>query len=369
MSFRNNCAKISLRLTTVVLVTIVAVSYSLPAVTSPQSDDAASKPNMQPASGSVPLATGHPNEYVVQVGDTLWDIAATFLKDPWYWPEIWYVNPEIENPHLIYPGDVLALVTIDGSPRITNVRSSTYRLSPQARITPLTEAINSIPFEKVAAFLSVGAVLEKDEIDATPYIVSSRGEHLITAAGNSTYVRGADSAAPGTRFNVIHIGEELRDPDDNDVLGYHGLLVGKGTLRVSGDPGTFALTTTTREIREGDRLIPEIVNIPLNYFPKAPSSEIDGRIMAVVGGVTQIGQYQVVIVNRGTRHGLVDGDVLSIFQTGREVEDRVEGGKVTLPDEHAGTMMIFKSYDRISYGLVMEATLAIHILDSVRNPI
>ena len=388
MSFRNNCTKFSSRLIAVALATFVAGCSSSPPAseTAPYSAPPAStassesysidsngstaepnKPVLQRVNEPVPLAEGHPNEYVVQVGDTLWDIAATFLKDPWYWPEIWYVNPEIENPHLIYPGDVLGLVTIDGSTRITNVRTSTYRMSPQARVTPLTESITSVPFEAIRSFLSVGAVLEKSQIDGMPYIVSSRGEHLITAAGNSVYVRGADATA-GTRFNVIHLGDELRDPDDNKLLGRHGLLVGKGTLRVAGDPGTFALTTTTREIIEGDKLIPEIVNIPLNYFPKAPSSIINGRIMAVVGGVTQIGQYQVVIVNRGTNHGLSDGDVLSIFQTGQTVKDMTAGGKVTLPDEHAGTMMIFKSYARISYGLVVEATLPIHVLDAVRNP-
>ena len=115
--------------------------------------------------GSARLAEDAPEEYVVQVGDTLWDIAATFLRDPWYWPEIWYVNPEIENPHLIYPGDVLGLVYIDGQPRITNVRASTYRLSPQARVTPLTEAVTSIPYEDVAAFLSSGVILEKAQAD------------------------------------------------------------------------------------------------------------------------------------------------------------------------------------------------------------
>jgi hypothetical protein len=391
MSFRNNCTKFSLRLTAVALATLVAGCSSSPpasdggsngpplasstdfgsssSMTSEINEAPASKPALQLINEPVPLAQDHPDEYVVQVGDTLWDIAATFLKDPWYWPEIWYVNPEIENPHLIYPGDVLGLVTIDGAPRITNVRTSTYRMSPQARVTPLTESINSVPFEAIASFLSLGAILEKNQIDSMPYIVASRGEHLITAAGDSVYVRGTESAAPGTRFHVVHIGDELRDPDDNYMLGNHGLLVGKGTLRASGDPGTFALTNTTREVLEGDKLIPEIVNIPLNYFPQAPSTNIDGRIMAVVGGVTQIGQYQVIIVNRGTDHGLSDGDVLAIFQTGQEVKDLTAGGKVTLPDEHAGTMMIFKTYGRVSYGLVMEATLPIHILDTVRNPI
>ena len=129
--------------------------------------------------GPVPLAEGHPNEYVVKVGDTLWDIAATFLKDPWFWPEIWYVNPDIQNPHLIYPGDVLGLVYIDGQPRITNVRGSAYRLSPQARVTPLSESVNSIPYESVAAFLSSGLILEKDQADALPYLLETRGDHLL----------------------------------------------------------------------------------------------------------------------------------------------------------------------------------------------
>ena len=120
-----------------------------------------SAPVVERVSEPVPLADNHPNEYVVQVGDTLWDIAATFLKDPWFWPEIWHINTQIENPHLIYPGDVLGLVYIDGQPRITNVRASTYRLSPQARVSPITQAVTSIPYESVSAFLSSGAVLEK----------------------------------------------------------------------------------------------------------------------------------------------------------------------------------------------------------------
>ncbi len=316
----------------------------------------------------VPLASGHPNEYVVKVGDTLWDIAGKFLNDPWYWPEIWYVNPDIANPHLIYPGDVLGLIYIDGQPRITNLRGSAYRMSPQARVTPLTEAINSIPYESVSAFLSSGVVLEKDQADALPYIVATRGEHLVAAAGNEVYVRGLADDRPGLRFNVVHIGDPLRDPDDNRLIGYQGHLVGEGTLRRGGDPGSFALTDTVQEIVQGDRLLPESVDIPLNFLPRAPSSVIDGRIISVLGGVTQIGQYQVVVINRGMNDGLAVGDVLSVFQAGETVRDRIAGGDVKLPDEDAGTVMIFKAYDRISYGLVMEATTVIHVLDAVRNP-
>jgi LysM repeat protein len=336
---------------------------------------------MQQVSQPVPLASGAPNEYVVKDGDTLWDIAATFLRDPWYWPEVWYVNPQVENPHLIYPGDVLALVMINGEQRITNVRASSYRLSPQARVTPLTESITSIPYEQISAFLSKGLVLEKDQADKLPYILSTRGDHLIASAGNEVYIRGGDPVPNGTRFSVVHVGDELRDPDDKKLIGYQGIYVGEGAMSRGGDPATVALTDTNREALGGDRLIPETVDIPLNFFPKSPDIEIDGRIISVVDGVSLIGQYQVVVLNRGARHGLAPGDVLTVFQAGEEVNDRyanssllgtaIRGGgeKVTLPDEEAGTIMVFKVYDRIGYGLVMEATSDIHVLDAVRNPI
>jgi LysM repeat protein len=388
MSLSNISLKSSLRLTAATLALTLAgcggsqpvyeTSQAAPVSTSGSasrassqggySEPAAYEPVLERINEPVPLAEGHPNEYVVQVGDTLWDIAATFLKDPWYWPEIWYVNPDIVNPHLIYPGDVLGLVYIDGQPRITNVRASTYRMSPQARVTPLTESISSIPYEDVAAFLSSGVVLEKNQADSLPYLLETRGDHLIAAAGNEIYVRGITQDTPGVRFSVVHVGDPLYDPDDNRLIGYQGISVGNGRLRRGGDPATVALTDTKMEAKPGDRLLPEEVDIPLNFFPRSPSSAIDGRIISVVGGVTQIGQYMVVVLNRGSSNGLSVGDVLTVFQTGEEVDDRFGGGTVRLPEEEAGTVMIFKTYDRISYGLVMEATQAIHIHDMVRNP-
>ena len=336
-----------------------------------------STPVVQQVSQPIPLAAGAPNEYVVKDGDTLWDIASTFLRDPWYWPEVWYLNPQVENPHLIYPGDVLAMVTIDGRQRITNVRASTYRLSPQARVTPLTETITSIPYEQIAAFLSKGLVLERDQAGRLPYILSTRGDHLVASAGNDIYIRGGDPAPNGTRYSVVHVGDELRDPDDGDLIGYQGIYVGEGAMVRGGDPATVSLTDTTREALNGDRLLPETVDIPLNFFPKAPDIDVDGRIISVVDGVSLIGQYQVVVLNRGARNGLAPGDVLTVFQAGEEVVDRYAGGTfsslvgetVKLPDEEAGTVMVFKVYDRIGYALVMEATSDIHVLDSVRNPI
>jgi hypothetical protein len=335
---------------------------------------AQSGPVLQQISEPVPLASGAPNEYTVQEGDTLWDIASTFLRDPWYWPEVWYVNPQVANPHLIYPGDVLALVMVGGQQRITNVRASTYRLSPQYRVSPLSESISSIPYEQIDAFLSKGLVLERDQADQLPYILQTRGNHLVASAGNDIYVRGGEPAAMGTRYSVVHVGDELRDPDDNKLIGYQGIYIGEGALSRGGDPATIALTDTNREALEGDRLIPETVDIPLNFFPKAPDIDVEGRIISVVDGVSLIGQYQVVVLNRGARNGLAPGDVLSVFQAGEVVRDRyagrsIGGGeKVRLPDEESGTVMVFKVYDRIGYALVMEARDDIRVLDAIRNP-
>lgn len=343
-------------------------------------DSSENQPDLQLISQAVPLAKGHPEQYTVQEGDTLWDIASVFLSDPWYWPEVWYVNPQVENPHLIYPGDVLSLVDVGGQQRIVNNRISSYRFSPQVRITPLDEAVQSIPYKQIAAFLSKGLVLEKSQVEQLPYVLAVRGDHLIGAAGNEIYIRGGKPAGTGTRFSIVHIGDKLVDPDDGKVVGYQGIYVGEGALARGGDPSTVTLSETSREVLAGDRLIPEAVDIPLNFFPKAPDFEIDGRIISVVDGVSLIGQYQVVVLNQGARNGLAPGDVLTVFQAGKVIRDRYSnksfvskrslfaGEKVTLPDEEAGTIMVFKVYDRIGYGLVMEATDAIRVLDAVRNP-
>ena len=340
------------------------------------------------SSEPVPLADDAPNRYVVKRGDTLWDISATFLRDPWFWPEIWQVNPQIDNPHLIYPGDVLSLIYVDGQPRLLLERGvGVVRLSPEIREQRLDEAINTIAYEQIAAFLSRGIVLERNEINSLPYMLASRGDHLVSAAGNDIYIReaGGSQAAEirgyGARYSVVKVGDALVDPDDGDVVGYEATYVGQGQIRRGGDPATLHLSDSTREATAGDRLIDQDIDIPLNFFPKPPEVEVDGRIISVVDGVSLIGQWQVLVINRGRQHGISPGVVLSVFESGEFVRDRFKDGtsfspstlfggeRVKLPDERAGTIMVFKSYDRISYALVMEAESEIAVMDAVRNPL
>ena len=316
----------------------------------------------------------HPETYVVRQGDTLWDIASMFLRDPWFWPEIWQVNPQVENPHLIFPGDILSLAYLDGRPvvqleRGPQVAGGFERLSPRVRSEPLEEAIATIPYETIAAFLSRPRVIERDQVDDLPYIVAHR-EGLIGSAGRDVYVRGVEEPL-GSVYNVVELGGELVDPDTNDLLGYQGIYVGQGRLDRTGDPGTLRMLETEREAIVGNLLMdPEEIAQP-TFIPRAPDSPIEGQIISAYSGVSMIGQYQVVVINRGTQHGLEPGHVLQVYQMGRTIRDTQRGAigdKVRLPDEPAGTMMVFRTSERLSYALVMEATVPLSLLDIVRNP-
>src|SRR5580658_1035653 len=327
----------------------------------------------------IPLADNAPDSYVVKRGDTLWGIAKVFLRDPWYWPEIWQVNPRIQNPHLIYPGDTLRLVYIEGKPTIMLQRGDAARVQPRVRSQPLEGAVNAIPYETVAAFMSKPSVLSQEQIKTAPYVLSSRDVHVAIAEGDTVYARGfTDSAALGTHYNGVHVGDALRDPDDNRIVGYDGIFTGAGHVTRVGDPTTLIMTESARETEAGDKLFAGGVDVPLDFIPSAPKTKTVGRIMAVSNGVTVIGQYEVVVINRGVSDGLAPGNVMAVFTSGDVVADTANKGflstsrlaaqKVRLPDERNGTFMVFKTFDNMSYGLIMEATNIIRVGDRIENP-
>jgi LysM repeat protein len=330
-------------------------------------------------SKGIPLAENAPESYVVKRGDTLWGIAKVFLRDPWFWPEIWQVNPQVHNPHLIYPGDTLRLVFIDGKPQILLQRGDAARVEPRVRSEPLEAAVTTIPYATVAAFMSKPNVLDREQVNHAPYVLATRDLHVVMSEGDTVYARGFTTpAALGTHYNVVRVGDPLIDPDDNRVLGYDGIFTGSGHVTHQGDPTTLIMTESARETRAGDKLIPGGVDVPLDFIPSAPRVKTNGRIIAVANGVTIIGQYEVVVVNRGARDGLAPGNVLGVFDYGPVVRDTDRKGffnlnhfgssKVQLPSERTGTFMVFKTFDNISYGLIMEATNLIRVGDKVQNP-
>jgi hypothetical protein len=318
-----------------------------------------------------------PMNYSVKRGDTLWDISAVFLKDPWFWPEIWQINPQVENPHLIYPGDVLSLaVGANGDAHVYISQYGGARLTPRLRSEDLDGPIDSIPFSAIAAFLSKPSVLTKDQALRAPHILAFRDGHMVGGTGHEIYVRKLN-APLNQRFSVMHVGGEIRDPETDDVVGYQAAFVATAVVNAPGDVSKAVLTEGAREALEGDRLISQEGETPLTFTPHAPTSPIDGQIIAVADNAGQIGQYHVVVVNRGARHGLAPGAVLAVDQKGATVHDRYGrspwhkepiGEKVQLPYERAGTMIVFKVYDRVSYGLIIGARGEMQVADRVYNP-
>jgi len=316
------------------------------------------------------LKTNHPDSHTVIKGDTLWDISEKFLASPWKWPEIWQVNPQIENPHLIYPGDKIRLIYVDGKPRLVIDRGPReFKLSPSIHIQPIDRAIPAIPLDAVEHFLSRSRVVGLQDMDNAPYVLMGKEQHLIIGAGDTLYARGVFDSG-NSSYGVYRAGDVFTDPETEEVLGLQALDIGTVKIKAQqGDIATFAINRTTEEIRTSDRLLPvDQRAIDSSFFPTAPEDDIEGVIMAVEGGVSQVARMDVVVINRGEREGLMVGNVLQIFKEGGVIRDRIAGDSVQLPDEKAGLLMIFRSFEKMSYGLVLEAERPLSVGDRVSNP-
>lgn len=318
---------------------------------------------------TIVLNPSAPERYVVVRGDTLWDIAERFLRDPWLWPEIWQVNPDIENPHLIYPGDVIVLTyDKDGRPRLTLQRGRpTVKLAPEARSTALETAVPTIPLDAISQFLSNSRVMTGDEYERAPYIVAFQDERVIAAQTDKAYVRNLPESEQ-SRFTIVRKGQEFRDIEQsNKLLGYELIEIATADLLKQGDPASVFVSSARREVRRNDRLYEEKDEVsPQNFTPHVPKDPIQGTIIAVLDGVSRIGQYHVVVLNRGQEHGIEAGHILEIMQSGRVVRDGTQ--KIVLPDERAGVIMVFKTFSNLSYALVMKAERDMKVSDRFRSP-
>ena len=333
----------------------------------------------EPVPTATPIRPGVPERYTVKKGDTLWGIAGHFLHDPWLWPEVWHINQAIRNPHLIYPGDVILLTWVDGKPVLTLEGAEavpsmarpdlrTVKLAPQARVESLEKAVPTLPKDVIGPFLYRPFIISEKELEAAPYIVGNYGTKVIAGQGDRLYVRRLNGGQ-AFNFHVVRKGDPYRDPDSGKILGYEAINLGMAKLERLGDPATLTLTTAYKEVLKGDYLMPEEAEaVDLNFFPRAPDTAVAGRIISVADGVAKIGQYNVVVLNKGMDAGLQPGHVLEIHQAGDVVRDAYSRARIRLPEERAGYLMVFKPYDQVSYGLVMEAFRELKVLDYVYSP-
>lgn len=313
-----------------------------------------------------------PDQHVVVPGDTLWGIASRFLKDPWRWPEIWGFNREqVKNPHKIYPGDIVRLEKTPHGSRLRLVEDEggikTVKLSPRIRTEQSsTAAIPSIPAAAIEPFLSQPLVIEKDGLADAPYILGSSEGRVVLSTDNTVYVSGLPQDK-GTTWQIFRPGKALKDPDqENLILGYEATYLGDARANVFADVSTVTITRATEEIIKGDRLVPAPDTLFNNYAPHAPDFSVNGRIISVYGGVTEIGKGDIVTLNKGELDGLEMGHVLAIYR--KSQAKSLKGEMIQLPDERTGLVFIFRVFDKISYALVVQSTHSIKILDAVKTP-
>jgi hypothetical protein len=362
----------------------------------------------------IQLQKNHPDRYVVVKGDTLWGISGKFLKDPWQWPKVWKMNrAEIKNPHWIYPGDVIVLDTSNGDPQL-RLLHETVTLEPGIREEPLEkEAIYTIAPNVIGPFLSQPLLIENGKLDNAPRIIAGQDNRVIYSPGTRVYIDGIKEGE-GAHWNIYRPGEQLTDPDTKEVLGTEAIYLGDANIARYGAPATGDIVRAKEEIFTKDRLVVSPDEFKSSFVPHAPDTQINGRIMRIYGGVAEGGPNTVVSINRGKNDGLEEGHVLAISRYGRVLKDpeyknptsnqvvaeekklkelnfdvktgadgkkivnfekeplqtqvKLEPGQVKLPDERVGLVMIFRTFDRVSYGLIMNTTDAVYTLDSVQTP-
>ena len=346
------------------------------------------------------LQPDHPERYVVIPGDTLWDIASRFLKSPWLWPRIWKINEHIANPHLIYPGDVLMLTYVDGQPQLRLLRNDKIgpndtssmqtpgdttptaptrtlpppgpggvtRLQPTVRSEPLPYAIPTLSPDIISPFLTQPLAIEKKEVKKTGYITIGLDDRIALANLSEFYARNMEDKN-GEYFYIFRLGEPVRNPDNGEILAYEALHLGDALMLEQGDPAKLQVTRVAQEILPKDRLMPADASVALPYYyPHPAPSGVKGRIASAHNAVSEIGPYQAIVLNIGKNKGLEQGHIFRIMRHAGRHKDPVSGSRYSLPDEESGLAMVFKVFDRVSYALVMRATIPIHIGDVVIAP-
>ncbi len=315
------------------------------------------------------IAADAPERHIVVPGDTLWGIAAKFLKDPFRWPELWKMNAEqVKNPHRIYPGQVVILDLSGDQPQL---KLGTIKLEPQVRSQPISKEIPAISPQAIEPFLSQPLVIDAAGFEQAPRVVATQESRVYTGNGDQIYVSDADPKVKS--WQIFRPGKPFVDPDSKEVLGLEAVFL--GNARSLGDPAegvtTMEITSVKQEIGRGDRLVPAGRPEIASYMPHLPAQDIQGRILALYGGVGEGGRHSIVSLSRGKRDGLEMGHVLAIYRAGAAVTNRFDDGKPQthqLPDERYGLLFIFRVFDRVSYALVMDAARPVVPGDKVRKP-
>lgn len=320
-----------------------------------------------------------PQTYRVQDGDTLWDIACKFLHNPEEWQDIWHANPDIENPNLIFPGDTIELVQLEGKRKLhvrrghntpsLNKRTGVIKLHPRVRELPADKAIPTIPLHVIGPFLNESRVVTQQQADHCPRVIALDEDHVVVGAGDLLYVKGLRATNTEDLFMVFRPTKTYFHPKTKEKLGIEGHMLAKAQIEKPGNPARMILRQSYEEVKIGDRITGTGKEVISPFFiPKAPKGKARGQIISVFGGLTQIGQYQVLVITGGKNEHREQGDVLAIYQTHKDLPSRLTVNKqrhYNFPPLNIGTCVVFRVFEKVSYVLVMDAIRPIYLLDEV----
>ncbi len=355
---------------------------------------------------TIQLKNGHPDRYVVQKGDTLWDISKRFLEDPWRWAGVWTINEQVQNPHLIYPGDVIVLTWKDGKPQLGVQREEaaappteqpapagetpaeqtappavaaplapapsglrTVKLRPRIHTESIKDAIPTIDPAAIAPFLTSTIAVSRSELEDAGYVTVGLDNRLALGDGSEFYARRLPRQTKAEHYLVFRPGRALQHPDTGVVLAYEAIFLGEARLLKAGDPARLVVTRVNQEILPSDRLIeaPERPGLPY-YMPRVPAKKVEGRILGSQNGMREYGPNAVVAISLGRRDGIEEGHVLRILRHVGQHKDPVTGRYYNIPDENSGLLMVFRVFERVSYGIITDVNRPIQLYDALRNP-
>lgn len=344
----------------------------------------------------VQLKADRPERYTVVKGDTLWTIAGRFLHSPWHWPRVWQINERIQNPHLIYPGDVIVLRYVDGRPELSVLRNEKLtpdagtapaaqefrppelvsvaadrdatRLAPRTHVTSLERAIPTIPPDIIVPFLTQPLAVDDDQLKRAGYVTTGLDNRIALGDQSEFYARGV-KGGDSEYFQIFRPGKVLKNPDTGEVLGYEATYLGDARLLEAGDPTKLVVTSAKQEIVPTDRLLAASPRATLPYYyPHAPTQPVHGRVISALNAVAEVGPYTIVAVSVGKREGIEEGHVLRVLRHVGKHKDPVVRRDYLLPDEESALVLVFRTFDKVSYALVMNATRPVHLLDTVTTP-
>jgi hypothetical protein len=359
------------------------------------------------AESPIAIKKDHPERYVVKPGDSLIDVANLFLEDGWQWPKVWLGGSHSNDPNLVYPGDVITLnYNEQGKPYLSAAKSTdlkVVKLNPKVRIEELSLPIPTIPLTAIHQFLIHPQIIEANSLNDAPYILSTGRGRLLASNNQKIYIRHSTNRLAHDRYFIVRPGELYKHAETGETLGQEALIVGEVEKLRDGDPATARVLRSNRHIREGDRLMPsDDAEAFTRFYPSIPDAFINCTIIDVHDGINQIGPLDIVVLDCGRDKGLVAGDILTIDKKGETIDDpnyvdpnaldrqirtrtewmdgdreysKVEqwfipdrNGRVKLPDEPVGALMIFRTFNRLSFGLVMKASDNIYLNDKARTP-